>query len=284
MMTAVRGHESALGRWETVTRAPDARLRPYVRPYVGFSEHLVAVPRRLETPSDIVPLIISFTPGFRITGPTHEPAGEFHRSFVAGLADSYVYVEATGPAEGLQIDLTPLGAYRLLGVPMHTLANRTIELDEILGSGARSLAERLHAAPGWESRFALLDAALAARIADGPKPEAGVAFTWRRLRETHGRIAVSALADALSWNRKQLVARCREQLGLPPKTIGRVLRFQQATVLLRQRPDAPLATIAAAAGYYDQPHFNRDFRAFAGASPGAYASRLLPDGGGVSGD
>jgi AraC-like DNA-binding protein len=52
--------------------------------------------------------------------------------------------------------------------------------------------------------------------------------------------------------------------------------------LLREGGAARWAEVAAAAGYYDQPHLNRDFRELAGCTPGEYAARLLPDGGGVA--
>ena len=51
--------------------------------------------------------------------------------------------------------------------------------------------------------------------------------------------------------------------------------------VLLERP-ARFAEIAYECGYYDQAHLNRDFREFAGTTPGDYVRRLLPDGGGVA--
>ena len=52
---------------------------------------------------------------------------------------------------------------------------------------------------------------------------------------------------------------------------------------LRRDGGGRLAEIAHACGYYDQAHFNRDSRQFAGSTPSEFVTRLLPDGDGVSG-
>ena len=78
--------------------------------------------------------------------------------------------------------------------------------------------------------------------------------------------ACERLAEETGWSRRHLSQRFREEIGLTPKAFGRLLRFQRAIELLRE--GEPLADAAFAAGYADQPHMNRDFRAFYGAPPG----------------
>jgi AraC-like DNA-binding protein len=56
------------------------------------------------------------------------------------------------------------------------------------------------------------------------------------------------------------------------------MRFERAVSLLG-RNDAVLSDIALDCGYFDQAHMNRDFRAFAGASPTAFAARIVAEGG-----
>jgi AraC-like DNA-binding protein len=91
-----------------------------------------------------------------------------------------------------------------------------------------------------------------------------VVWVWQRLRDTHGRARIGALADELGWSRKRLVARLREQLGLPPKAAARLLRFERARSLAGTMSWAELAF---ACGFSDQPHLIAEFRAFTGQPP-----------------
>jgi AraC-like DNA-binding protein len=93
-----------------------------------------------------------------------------------------------------------------------------------------------------------------------------------------------------------MVRRFKEQVGVGPKMFARLLRFQHAVHMIGHRDGASWiderergsgqamswGEIALASGYFDQAHMNRDFRQFAGASPGELAASLLPDGGGIA--
>ena len=60
-----------------------------------------------------------------------------------------------------------------------------------------------------------------------------------------------------------------------------MLRFQRAAGLITGGARS-WADVALTCGYYDQAHLNRDFRALAGCTPGAYLAAMLPDCGGFS--
>jgi len=103
------------------------------------------------------------------------------------------------------------------------------------------------------------------------------------MRSSGGRANVSGLVDELGWSHRRLIARFREGIGLAPKTLGRVLRFERVSRLLQAVQEPRLAEVALDCGYYDQAHLNRDFREFTGTTPGEYLARRLPPGGGVAG-
>jgi len=245
-------------------RPPDAVRDLMTRDYLGFTQPAGAGSSWLVTPTPTATVIIN----------TGTEFGGLPRAFVAGTTDTHDVVEQHGAIECLDLKLTPLGAYTLLGVPMSTLTGATVDLADVLGPAARTLVERLAGTPDWAGRFALLDAYLLDRLDRGPAPAPEVAWTWRRLVETGGNTAVGALAEEVGWSRRHLVARFRQQVGLAPKTAARVIRFE--TLLRRLAAGGAAARAAVECGYYDQSHMDRDFREFAGTTPGAYLARL-PD-------
>ena len=67
-------------------------------------------------------------------------------------------------------------------------------------------------------------------------------------------------------------------VGIPPKVVARILRFQGALRALMRDPGCPLADVAANAGYFDQAHFVRDFRQMSGGVPRGYRGYFPPVG------
>ena len=100
-------------------------------------------------------------------------------------------------------------------------------------------------------------------------------WSWQRLLNSDGAVPVASLAEEVGWSRRHLAARFREHVGLPPKALARILRFERAAERLRRGAD--LADAALDSGYYDQAHFNRDFRAFAGLTPTEYRVTSVQD-------
>jgi len=248
-------------------REPAAFLRPYVTHLSAYTERYADPLPRRQSPFAGVVMIFGFGTPLTLNGP-----GGARRlaSFAGGLHDTYVDTTTTGIAEGVQVNLTPLGARRLLGTPLRELTNRVVSLEEVLGGWATATAERLAEAPDGAARTALLDEALSARIGDAPVPDRRVGWAWQRLVATRGTVSVASIAAELGWSHRHLVSRFHDQIGLAPKAAARVLRFEHATGRLRSGMSP--ADTAAVCGYYDQAHMNREFRVMAGATPRALAS------------
>jgi AraC-like DNA-binding protein len=253
-------------------RAPAAGLRRYVRRYYGFTEKASSPVRRREGPGVDVILLFSFGRAWRI-GSATDPSRPVAQvgSFIAGLHEECVTTEHDGESCGLQVSLTPPGGYALLGLPMDELAGRTVDAAAVLGAG-ETLAEELADLEDWQSRFALLDQALMRRVERARPPSSEVLWAWDKLARAHGRVPVRELTAELGWSRRRIAARFREEVGLPPKAVARLLRFERAKTLLDRGDRPSLADVALDAGFYDQSHLSNEFRRITGVTPTAYAA------------
>lgn len=265
-----------LGWWEMGSAGVPAHLGPYVRSLTGY--RFATCPLRArELPTGSLFLIVSFgDPLDIVTMADPRLAGRRLVSFAVGLQDAVAVTQHAGRQHGVQVELTPLGARALLRAAPGELANTCVELEDLLGSGGERLANRLAEAPDWITRFSILTGFLEARIDRRVELVPEVSLAWQRLQESEGRVSIAELVREAGWSRRHLVARFREQVGLPPKRLARILRFQRAVSLSNGSARRSWADIAAACGYSDQSHLIRDFRALAGFTPGEYAAARMP--------
>jgi AraC-like DNA-binding protein len=258
--------------FDVVRCAPSERAAGLICGMTGYREMAAGRFFQREAAPLRLPLIISLGSPFLIALDREPTAADRQPSFAAGLHAGPVYIESDGGAECVQVDFTPLGAYRFFGGAVAELAARMVDIGDVLGHEGRRLHERLGATPSWQHRFELLEDFVLRRAGHLPSPE--VAFAYRRLALSGGGVRISALAKEIGWSRKHLTGRFRSELGLAPKPFARMLRFHQACRLARAGTAGDWARIAAESGYSDQAHLAREFTVMAGESPTAWARRL----------
>jgi AraC-like DNA-binding protein len=237
-----------------------------VRQYAGWIDWSTVQRGLREVPSGDVPLVILFQ------GKT-----DCRDVFTSGLHDSATIVKSDGPTAGVQATLTALGARLFFNQPLSEFTNRTLGLDDVIGAPARRLQAELHDAPTWEARFAILDRVIASRVAASRSPSRELTWSWEELTRTAGRVKIAALVDEVGWSERHFAHEFRHQLGMTPKAFARVLRFARVVKQLTMRGQPRLVDIALDCGYYDQAHFTRDFRTFAGITPTELLASRGPD-------
>src|SRR5919108_4901857 len=215
---------------EIARRSPNRALASHIRSLAGWHERTDGRVARRELPGGRIVLVVSF-------GPSLDIDGRRFTSFVAGLHDTPVLTEHAGLGHGIQAYLSPLGARRLFGIPMGELARDVVELEDLTGPGAHELAERLAEAPGWAARFELFERAIAERVLEAPPVPSQLEWAWQQPVDTDGAVPIGALAAELGWSRRHLAAKFREQIGMTPKAVARIVRFERAVERLRAGDD-----------------------------------------------
>lgn len=256
------------GLWEMASREPCAPLRPYVRNFVGYEEWVPRPESRRQFPEPFVVLIAEFGPPLRVAlGGDSRAAARHSGGFAAPLGDVFAITEHEGRQRGVQVDLTPTGARRLFGIPLSELAGQVVTLRDLLLAEDRTLAEQLDASTEWTSRLDLVEDLLARRILNAGLDTARVDWAVARIESSGGLLDVGSLAREVGHSRKHLIALFHDQVGVAPKLLARLVRFER--VMRQARGSVPIrwADLAMAHGYCDQAHLARDVRRFTGLTP-----------------
>lgn len=210
---------------------------------------------------------------------------------LSGAYSSAFTCDATQHQSMLGVHFRPGGVFPFLGAPATEVTNGHVNLADLWGSSpACLLQERLHAATTTRKRFQLLEQALLERLRRSQQRHYAIEAALRRLVPAGTGCATRDLAQDVGLSQRRFIQLFAIHVGLTPKLLGRILRFQHARALaeeavrcspprLEQQPArgaVDWAQIAIACGYYDQSHFVNDFQTLAGLSPAEYIRRLRP--------
>lgn len=268
--TQVMGGELGGVCWQLATRQPVPELAPYVEQLQGYYEKADLPVARREFAGLQVVIILEFEPRLRVyeagANARHEV---FRGGFVAGLDDNFTLTEHAGLQAGIQLNLHPLGARRLLGLPMRELRGRALGFADLLPEH-RALSEELAELHSWDARFDRVEQVLRQRLAASQASDRAVGWALERIAADGGKIDLAHLARELGYSHKHMIARFHDQIGVPPKLWARLVRFDRLRrELARTGPPRSWAEFALACGYYDQAHLSRDVKQFTGESPRA---------------
>jgi methylphosphotriester-DNA--protein-cysteine methyltransferase len=201
--------------------------------------------------------------GFQFRGRVQAGEGLLAPAGITGIQQSsktYRYVGSTG---SVLVRFTPQGA-ACLGVPASELAGCSIALDAFLAPARVAEAcECLADAFDPAARVAIVERFLMAL------PYAGdplVTSAIELLDAGYDDAKVAAVARSLGTSERQLERRFLARVGVTPKRFAILRRFERALARVANAPS--LSAAALDAGYYDQSHFIRDCRRFAGVAPG----------------
>jgi len=191
--------------------------------------------------------------------------------FLVGQITRPFALRPTGAVDLLAVRFEAHGAYGLHS-DMAQLRDAWAEPATLRDITLRELTQRLATNSG-SARRAEVRAWLAVYALRAPRANDVVAAMVRSIRETHGAVAIEALAASHGVGMRTLQRYFAEQVGLSPKRFARIVRFHRVCMAWQQAPET-MARVAADSGYCDESHLIRDFRAFVGTPPATFLAAL----------
>jgi AraC-like DNA-binding protein len=199
---------------------------------------------------------------------------EYRQAWLSGMHHDYIVIESS-PGSMMGVHFRPGGAWPFFGRPLSEFTDDVVELQDVLGSEASFLRERLLAAPTAELKFAILERFLLLRGGDRLYPDRAVHFAVEQMISMPMRLLIRDLAAKVGISQKHLINLFDQRVGMKPKQLDRVLRFQRViqTLSTTKPKEVDWVEVAMECGYYDQAHFIHDFQAFSGMTPTGYLAQ-----------
>jgi len=193
-------------------------------------------------------------------------------AMLVGQITEAVVIAPSGAVDIVGVRLQPWGAFALIPVPAADLCGHLLPLDALHAEMARDLPDVLAEQTSPSSRAAAVFGYLARR---GSVRPAGTRARAIVAAATAGEQpqTVRRLASLLGLSARQVERELARHVGLRPKMLLRIARFQRAVALARSHERLTLSAIAARSGYFDQSHLTHDFRRFAACTPTEFLGR-----------
>lgn len=221
-------------------------------------------------PNGAIELIINLGSYHKVVSKVDDRQFEVYReSWIAGAQEDYILIEALRESDLIGIRFRPGGAYPFLRFPVSEITNKVIESDLIFGTLMCDLRERLLETKGLGQRIRIIEDFLLKRI-DPAIEDPLIACALREIWNNDGQRLIRELSREVGLSNKQLISRFRKVVGISPKLLYRIFRFQSVISCVKNQKHVCWTEVAQQCNYYDQAHMIRDFHLFSDSNPSHY--------------
>lgn len=190
------------------------------------------------------------------------------RAMVLGQTIEPFYIQPTGYVDTFAVRFYPYGFANFVSTPINNLANKETPLGHLFGEdAANDLEKNIIRSVDTQRRIAVVEDFLLNMLNEKTTVDNIVKTTIDALLSTKGSSSISAILKEDSSKRRRLERKFLKQIGISPKQLGKVIRFQAALRMLLNQKTGTLTGIAYESEYYDQAHFIKDFKEFTGTNP-----------------
>lgn len=248
-----------------LTHCPGPPLAEYVAYLWMLRDAPVHSTERI-LPSGTLELVVNLqNDALHIRDPRSMAWRRYTGAVVSGAYRRYFVIDPRDHASIVGVHFRPGGAMAFVGLPPGELIDRHVDLDTLWGRSATELRERLIVAATPGSRFDVLEQALRSRLSDVRRGHPAVPLALDQLARPG--VTVGDVAASVQLSRRRLIEVFTAEVGMTPKRLSRVMRFQRIHALARHANIPDWGELAVASGYFDQSHLIHDVSEFTGTSP-----------------
>lgn len=252
---------------------PNPVLAPWVESYWSVQLDAGPIPKS-ETilPNGNIEMIFALDGNYTVV---NRQTNKVHQAWLSGIQHQPLNISYNGKSNLIGIRFHPYGLFPFLRLPVNETVNAVEPLIDVTGKLYEQLYERISQAASTVEVFSILDLFLL-RAMDHDKVR-----QFKLMREITLQLKVqpeqpiSKLAEGLGVSQRHLGRVCHDHIGVTPKLLARIFRFEKSFSYLYSQKDEENFKALIDLGFYDQSHFIKEFKRFSGMTPEEYKKRAV---------
>lgn len=254
-------------------KAPAQSLREYIECYWILQSDF-SLQNELCLPDGSASLIFNFGPNYH-RATCHRPTDwvEVGSASMSHQGKESVLITQQKPVRVMGVRFKPHGLAPFFKISMMDYPPPFILHGETLQPFLGDLEQKLWSTACFKERIALLDEHLSRLAYDVASPDDLVKNAISEMVKSAGNLKIGDLLDKLCVSKSTLEKKFQEHVGLSPKILSNILRFNSLVYQQQREPAPSLTELSYNQGFFDQAHLVHNFKAFTGLTPGRFFRR-----------
>jgi AraC-like DNA-binding protein len=246
---------------------PPAHLAEYVRYFWVAEGQDISAPYHFSSVANGCAQLTFHYKGSFVSPGTDQAVPEFYLHGPSSKPTKLVTQESFGI---LGAALYPYTASLLFKTPGQEVRDQVMPVQEVFGTGLRQLEEQITNSSSPEGRLELLVQFLTEQLLQDKTLDAPLQQLIKAEIDAGQQPDVEKLYEQMHTSRRQFERRFKNLLGFTPREYAKIQRFRFALQQYQKEPEQSFTQLALSSGYYDQAHFNRDFKELSGITPRSF--------------
>jgi AraC-like DNA-binding protein len=179
-----------------------------------------------------------------------------------------------GKGKVFGVKFKPGGFYPYVKSPVSAFTDRSFSLCEVFGVDDRALEATILCHEDKSEMIALVENFLRERLPQQDETVTEINRIVDYIIADRSITRVDDLVKGLNLNKRTLQRLFNQYVGVSPKWVIQRYRLHEAAEQLENGEAVDLPRLALELGYFDQPHFIKDFKTIVGKTPADYARQV----------
>src|SRR5215469_3212370 len=255
---------------------PRQQLWPYIESF-WVCESPTGMPltdRNLAVPNGCAKLIIPYENSLFGSCQGRSGVSRENGFYFVGNRETATLISSSERKTGfIGIAFSPHGAFPLFGMHMsETVYEKMFDSEVLFGRWGRQTRETLCNLENVDQKVSFIQNELV-RLTRRKQLENGVIdFCVKIMKLAHGRVLLKEMERKTGYTRRYLDLLFKQHVGLSPKVLARIFRFQRFYQKWAQGLSYDTIMNELYDYYYDQAHFSKEFKKMTGYAPREFMS------------